>query len=75
MFYSSDIQSKYLDNQRTEILRTLIEDKKGIVTASVDALMDRIPAREALEGSVLRLYEGMVIEVKKPKPGPYLPWL
>ena len=33
LFYSSDIQSKYLDNQRTEILRTLIEDKKGIVMA------------------------------------------
>ena len=64
LFYSSDIQSKYLDNQRTEILRTLIEDKKGIVTASADALMDRIPAREALEDSVLKLYEGMVIEVK-----------
>lgn len=62
LFYSSDIHGSYLDNQRMEALRHLMEDESGIIVASIDALMDKIPARKAMSAAKLELKEGMVID-------------
>ncbi len=62
LFYSSDIQSGFLDNQRINIIKSLMEESGGIITASIDALMDKIPSRESFASARLRLYQGMIID-------------
>lgn len=62
LFYSSDIHGSYLENQRMEAIKHIMEDERGIIVASADALMDKIPARETMSSARLKLSEGMVID-------------
>ncbi len=62
LFYSSDIRGGYITNERMEALKHLVEDKKGVLVATVDSLMDKISPRERLSGQRLRLFESMVID-------------
>lgn len=64
LFSSSDVQGKYLDNQRMETLKLLTGDEKCIVLTTVSALMCRLPSKKVLESSIFKLYEGMVISTE-----------
>ena len=65
LFFDSDIKGGYIENQRMEAIRHLMEDERGILVAPADALMDRIPAREAMDRARLKLSEGMLIDTAK----------
>ena len=64
LFYSSDIHGSFIVHQRMDAIRHLLEDRKGFLIATVDALMDRIPSKETVRRERLRLYEGMVITTR-----------
>ena len=61
LFYSSDIHGSFIVHRRMDAIRHLLEDRKGVLVATADALMDRIPSRETIRSERLRLFEGMVI--------------
>ena len=65
LFFSSDIKGSYIENQRMEAIRHLMEDKRGILVASADALMDKTSPRETMSRAILSLGEGMIIDTAK----------
>ncbi|MCR4884455.1 MAG: transcription-repair coupling factor, partial [Clostridiales bacterium] len=64
LFYHSDIHGSYILNRRMEALRHLLEDPRGILVTTVDALMDQIQPRESLQNDLLKLAEGMIITTR-----------
>ena len=64
LFYSSDIHGSFIIHQRMDAIRHLLEDEKGIMVTTADALMDRIPSKETVRNERLRLTEGMVITTR-----------
>lgn len=64
LFYHEDIHSNFIRNQRTDARKHLVEDSQGVIITTIDGLMDKIPAREALTAERIDLAEGMVIPVK-----------
>ncbi len=61
LFYSSDIHGSFISNQRVDAVKHLIEDERGVIVTTIDALMEKIQPKANVSEEKLRLYEGMVI--------------
>ncbi len=62
LFDSSDIQGSFMRNQRMDAVKHLLEQKRGVLVTTVDALMEPIAPRNRISERKLRLFEGMVIQ-------------
>ncbi len=63
LFYQADTQGTLLTRQRVEVLRHLLEDPRGTIVTTIDALMDRISGKESLQEARLYIEPGAVMEM------------
>jgi transcription-repair coupling factor (superfamily II helicase) len=63
LFYQADTQGTLITRQRVEVIKHYIEDERGTIVTTIDALMDKIPKREEFSESVLTLEPGAVMEL------------
>ncbi|MDO4488992.1 MAG: transcription-repair coupling factor [Eubacteriales bacterium] len=61
LFSSSDIHGNFINNQRTDARKHLMEDKYGVLITTIQGLMDKIPSRQTISSDKLTIKEAYVI--------------
>ena len=64
LFYTQDIHSNFIRNQRADARKHLIEDAGGVLVTTIDGLMDKIPSRKSMCRDTVELSEGMIIPIR-----------
>ncbi len=64
LFYQADTRGTLITRQRVEVLSHVLEEKGGVVIACIDALMDKVGAKEEFRQSVLHIEPGQIIEME-----------
>ena len=65
LFYSADVHSMETNRQRFLALEQLIEGRKPIVVASMEALLDRYPKKEIFTLFIISLCVGEVVDTQE----------
>lgn len=62
LFYQADIRSKELMRQRMTVIQAILEQKNITVVTSFDGFMDVLQSREVIQGKVLEIKNGEIID-------------
>lgn len=65
IFYSADVHSMDITEQRIKVLKHLIEGKKGILILSIEALFDKLIPKAIFEKNILYFSVGMQINLEE----------
>ena len=61
LFYYADVHGNLAARKRLEVVKRLLDGEPTVVIASVESLMDRIPAPETVKKSIVKLKKGQEV--------------
>jgi len=67
LFYQADIQGNLLTGQRIQVIKSLLEEKAGVVVTTVDACMERLLPGEEWKKNRIWVEEGVDLDVDRLK--------
>ncbi len=66
LFYHADIKGKYLEKQRMEVVRSILEAKEGItVITTIDAFMDGMPELKKIDDQKIFISSDSILDFQK----------
>ncbi len=65
LFYQSDIRGNALSTLRLQALKTILTEKKVTLITTVDALMNKLPAKEMFAGGVVHLDADSTVDLEE----------
>ena len=65
LFYQSDIRGNALSTLRLQALKTILTEKKVTLITTVDALMNKLPAKEMFAGGVVHLDADSMVDLEE----------
>lgn len=63
LFYSADVHSMEMNRQRFRVLERLLKGEPPVIVASMEALMDKYPAKEVFASFLLEIAVGDTLEI------------
>ncbi|WP_304507108.1 transcription-repair coupling factor [Anaerotignum sp.] len=65
LFYSADVHSTEMNRQRFATMERLLSGERPVIVASMEALLDRYPAKEVFTQFILTLKVGDIVDINK----------
>ena len=63
LFYSADVHSMEMNRQRFFVLERLLKGETPVIVASMEALLDKYPAKDVFASFLLKLQVGDIVEI------------
>ena len=67
IFYSADIQSNQIVRQRMHAVKTIVEEKGGVIITTIDGLMNALPPFSCVKEQIITLEETAVVDLEEMK--------